>query len=216
MTEILVAPVASALKLKEELEKEKALRKDLEEELKKAKQHYTEEMKKKDEQLTKIYGLQHERTKEEHSDEKVLSTKGKMSLKESCLKALTVTIGALGEDAEAIPGYMNEINNIINNPTFTILQEEEGARPSRSSLGKGVMRKCVLYPDITSFHGTGYLRWVVGDTTHYLCGSDGCIKKVKTECLENLLGKGHSNWPKSSRTYVGAPLYYGLKLILSA
>ena len=141
----------------------------------------------------------------------------KSALTESCLNQLR----------ESCPPHLRWANvislkKIINNPTFTILQDEEGATPSKSRYGKGVMKKYKLYPHIKIGHGTGYLRWVVGDETHYLCGSGdkngaGNIKSFVTNKCEALNGHGHTNWSASSCRYVGDALYYGLgDLIKSA
>ena len=263
MTEILVAPVSSALKFKEELEKEKALRREAEEKLEKEKalrkevaeklekETFAREFMKENEELkaqlrrmqkVQILNARAQLTRKEEElqnlglEERPAKPAGaemvggshdedgrevhrivKSALTESCLNQLRESCPPHLRWAEVI-----SLKKIINNPTFTILQDEEGATPSKSRYGKGVMKKYKLYPHIKIGNGTGYLRWVVGDETHYLCGSGdkngaGSIKSFVTNKCEALNGHGHTNWSASSCRYVGHALYYGLgDLIKSA
>ena len=211
MTEILVAPVACALKLKEELEKEKALRREAEENLEgKADTAAVEAAA----PTPVVDDVDSELEEEMKGQVERIHQKISRITRLSC-SSINHLSKKYDSDHLPIPGRaINELKLIINNPTLTILQEEEGARPSQSYLGKGDVKKCKVYPHIKSYHGTGYLRWVVGDTTYYLCGSDGRIKNVKTCEIEALKGKGHHN--TKVMWGVGEALYYGLEDLIKS
>ena len=135
----------------------------------------------------------------------------KVTLTESCLNQLK-------ENTEAREGDEEELLSILNNPTFTILQDEEGVIPSPSPLGEGVMKKCRVYPRIKKSSGTGYLRWVVKDITYYLPSDEGILysktdkitEKRKTRSstrLDHLTWKGKGRFAKA--------LYYGLEDLIN-
>ena len=219
MTEILVAPVASALKIKEELETQK--------------QRHAEEMKKKDEELAERDELYKE-LKKENGELKALLTRKeeedeaemvggsheeegrepldwKVALTESCLNQLK-------ENTEATEGDEEELLSILNNPTFTILQDEEGVRPSTSLLGEGVMKKCRVYPRIEKSSGTGYLRWECDDNTYYLSGGERILyaetDKI-TEKRKTRSGTSLDHWTWKGKGRFAKALYYGLEDLIN-
>ena len=206
MTEILVAPVASALKLKEENEELKAqLRREREE-----KEELKAQLRRKEEEdeAEMVEGSHEEEGREVH---RIV----KSALTESCLNQLRESCSPhLRETNEDI------LKKIINNPTFTILQDEGGAIPSQSKYGKfPVMKKYKLYPRIRKGCGTGYLRWENQDTTYYLVGSEGKILCAKTNKITEKKKTGHLAHDPAPGMHrvVGKALYYGLEdLIKSA
>ena len=117
---------------------------------------------------------------------------------------------------------LTELKQIINNPTLTILQNEEGsvsapgpsgqsvtvAQPTaalRAAVGcKSVIKKCRVCPWLEKGGGTGYLRWVVGDTTHYLAGHGG----DGSGTIYKITPTGHVRLKDMLR--VGRSLYNGL------
>ena len=106
---------------------------------------------------------------------------------------------------------LTELKQIINNPTLTILQNEEGAKPSESFHGLAKVKKCKVYPGIDKWHGTGYLRWLVKDNKYYLTGSSGVIFSAKTNKITEKKTDGNLNHLRSKdMCRVGRALYNGL------
>ena len=176
-----------------------------------------EELKKKNGELKALLTRKEEEDEAEmvggsHEEEGREPLDWKVVLTESCLNQLK-------ENTEATEGDEEELLSILNNPAFTILQDEEGARPSTSSLGKAPdMKKCRVYPRIEKSSGTGYLRWECDDNTYYLAG-DGRILYAKTDKITEKRKTGsrsrldHLTW-KGKRRFAKA-LYYGLEDLIN-
>tara|TARA_B100001094_G_C18101819_1_gene756187 strand:+ start:211 stop:669 length:459 start_codon:yes stop_codon:yes gene_type:complete len=131
--------------------------------------------------------------------------RGKRCFSEICEEQYTLHENHKKKDTD-----LEKLREITNNPTFTILQDEEGARPSSSDYGKGKIKKCKVDPTLNSSSGTGYLRWIIGDTTWYLAGhKDGVIHSVKTTEITKL----PHPVPTDMRR-IGRALYKGLECYL--
>lgn len=182
MTEILVAPVASALKLKEELEKEKALRREAEEKLEKEKA-LRREAEEKWEKEKALRREAEEKSEVHTSVEKARTTEvdkeKKVSLylrRNSC--GLTEeeklsSIEKMRMRSDVPEKGVTHIKKVMENPTFTVLYRERRHIPTESPLGKGDKPKCKLYPDVfrrEGMCGTAYIRWEQNGLVYYIAG----------------------------------------------
>ena len=175
---------------------------------------HAEEMKKKDElhaeEMKKEKGRHAEEMKKEkarHAEEKedTSASLRVAGLYDRCCRILNDT-------EKTIPGDVVGLKKITNNPTFTILEDEEGAKPTSSHLGMEGVKKCHVCPWIDGGSGTGYLRWVVGDSTYYLSGAAGVIYSAKTNKITDRKVDTHNlNHVRSKdMCRVGRALYQAL------
>jgi hypothetical protein len=192
----------------------------------KEKGRHAEEMKKKDElhaeemRSCERYLLWREKGRhaEEMKKEKARHAEEMKKEKEDTSASLRVAglydrcCRILNDTEKTIPGDVVGLKKITNNPTFTILEDEEGAKPTSSHLGMEGVKKCHVCPWIDGGSGTGYLRWVVGDSTYYLSGAAGVIYSAKTNKITDRKVDTHNlNHVRSKdMCRVGRALYQAL------